>query len=470
MNDIIQSAAVMMTLHDLWSNGKRFDTINNIAHHFSGISDIRQRVRASLFGTTVSQQPVTDVVVGTEVAGETYAEYADRILMRSLGTYNNELIRSFISSFGFDGIVYNNESEGMGDSVIAFNKKQIQILAPDEFMSDFIYGGKTPKWFKAIDEKLGIRSPPEGPSPKPLLQSSLFEGDDQAHAKTPSEMDMYIPKFGNGATDRDIEVANNPELATHLPDSVKGRFSLSARESEGRSEPRSAEETRVINQTVPANPSGNLWDRLKRVFQDDWVLNFRELALDKYERIERVSQRVADEQSKLSRKMGFSGTYNMADAAAIGAVRMIDQAKVYLSAVLKYGFMSLKITKDGSYSKVEDFELISDSAWKYDKTHGGIMEIFAPLYQDENGKPRNLSRDFQTVAIMRRARRVVDEGGSPIIPDIGREEFAVADSLVEKYPVLETVYKNYEAWNKKMIQYMVDGEIVTPEIGEKFRH
>jgi len=152
---------------------------------------------------------------------------------------------------------------------------------------------------------------------------------------------------------------------------------------------------------------------------------------------------------------------NLADTSGIKALRLSERARGILAEMLMRGvpvFSSLDninlspelrayIEKqdDITYgvTSVEDFE------------HGGIIQIFAPLYENPNV---NLEQLFKIYAIAQRGTRLNKEGKETPVDE---DTIAKAEKIKEDYPVVEQVYNQFQQFNNKVIDYAVDAGILS---------
>ena len=152
---------------------------------------------------------------------------------------------------------------------------------------------------------------------------------------------------------------------------------------------------------------------------------------------------------------------NLADTSGIKAMRLAERARGILAEMLMRGvpvFSSLdninlspelrayiEQQDDISYgvTSVEDFE------------HGGIIQIFAPLYENPNV---NLEQLFKIYAIAQRGTRLNAEGKETPVDD---DVIAQAEKIKEDYQVVEQVYNQFQQFNNKVIDYAVDAGILS---------
>jgi len=152
---------------------------------------------------------------------------------------------------------------------------------------------------------------------------------------------------------------------------------------------------------------------------------------------------------------------NLADTSGIKALRLSERSRGILAEMLMRGipvFSNLdninlspqlrayiEQQDDISYgvTSVEDFE------------HGGLIQIFSPLYENPNV---NLEQLFKVYAIAQRGTRLNAEGKETPVDD---DVIAQAEKIKNDYPVVKQVYDQFQEFNNKVIDYAVDAGILS---------
>jgi hypothetical protein len=130
---------------------------------------------------------------------------------------------------------------------------------------------------------------------------------------------------------------------------------------------------------------------------------------------------------------------NTIDTNAMADLRFSERARGVFAAMIKYGVPVLR--EGGTY--VENFEA------------GGLLEIFAPLY--ENTKI-DLEALFKIYAIGKRGTRLDAEGiPTPVTPEVIEQ----MKNIEAQYPEVVQVYDNYQKWNNELINYAVSQGILS---------
>jgi len=130
---------------------------------------------------------------------------------------------------------------------------------------------------------------------------------------------------------------------------------------------------------------------------------------------------------------------NTIDTNAMADLRFSERARGVFASMIKYGVPVLR--EGGTY--VENFEA------------GGLLEIFAPLY--ENTKI-DLEALFKIYAIGKRGTRLDAEGiPTPVTPEVIEQ----MKNIEAQYPEVVQVYNNYQKWNNELINYAVSQGILS---------
>ena len=130
---------------------------------------------------------------------------------------------------------------------------------------------------------------------------------------------------------------------------------------------------------------------------------------------------------------------NLADTSAIAALRHADRARGIFAAMLKNGVPTL----EKGLTSVKDFE------------HGGLLEIFAPLFADPEV---NLEQLFKIYAIAQRSERLAEEGKK--VP-VSERTIIKAKQIEQDFPIVKEVWNKYQAYNNEVIKFAVDAGILS---------
>jgi len=142
-------------------------------------------------------------------------------------------------------------------------------------------------------------------------------------------------------------------------------------------------------------------------------------------------------------------------SGAIQALRYVGQAKSLFSKILTVGAPALVDQQGKRISK----EIKNQGGTMVlPREKGGLVQIFAPLFSNPN---LNLEALFKVLAIARRSVRLSDEGKD--IP-VTKEFVEKAERIVEKYPIVEEVYNNWQELNNEIIDYAVQTGILSEVI------
>ena len=158
----------------------------------------------------------------------------------------------------------------------------------------------------------------------------------------------------------------------------------------------------------------------------------REAFVDKLTRAEQAIMR-ATAISPEARELNL-----MAETGALQALRHSDRAKGIYAMMLKAGVPTFK----EGLASVEQFE------------HGGLIEIFAPLYQDPNVDLESL---FKIYAVATRGKRLNEQG---VETPVSEDAIAQAAEIASDYPIVKQVYDKFQQFNNRVIDFAVEGGIL----------
>jgi hypothetical protein len=127
----------------------------------------------------------------------------------------------------------------------------------------------------------------------------------------------------------------------------------------------------------------------------------------------------------------------MADSGAIQAIRWVERARGIFAGMIKYGTPTLK-------SGVTGVEF-----------NTGLLEILVPLFADPNINKEEL---FKIYSIGIRGERLNSDG---ILVPLDQKTIDLAKEIEIDYPEVVEVWKNYQIWNNKLIDYAVETGILS---------
>lgn len=180
--------------------------------------------------------------------------------------------------------------------------------------------------------------------------------------------------------------------------------------------------------------------------------------------LSRMRSRVIDEfniQEKTVLKIGKSSAkvrelQSRAISGAIQALRMSKKARGIVSQMLMRGVPVLvdeqgnpvpKNVQGFGGTKVVDFK------------HGGFVQIFGQLHTTEYGE--DLMRLYKLYSIGVRGTRLNEEGKEVVLTP---EQLQLAKEIKDDFPIIETVYNQYQEYNNAILDYAVQTGILSEEI------
>ena len=192
-----------------------------------------------------------------------------------------------------------------------------------------------------------------------------------------------------------------------------------------------------INDYVGVTPTGE-------GYFSDLFGQFRQEFINKYEGVERLSKKVAQT---------FGNSELLADQSAIAATLMSDRSAGVFAQTMREG---IPVYKKG-YVHV-------------DTEQKSFLDVLRPLAQFDD--PR-MFEYFQAYAGYRRAKRLIKEGRERNITqekiDRGIPYFESTYLDANGNSVFKQVYDDYQKFNTKLVDFMVDTGLVDKESGDKFK-
>lgn len=147
--------------------------------------------------------------------------------------------------------------------------------------------------------------------------------------------------------------------------------------------------------------------------------------------------RIAD----LTRKAAKSDRDLMADRSAEGSVRFADRSPNVFAGALTHGHL---VYKNGYVSA---------------KGGKGLLSIIRPLVN------KNLTEEAFLYIAAKRGGKLLEDGKERLMT---KQEIDRALQLVNQHPEIETFEKEYNAWNKAIVQLLVDSGRIDQATGDKW--
>ena len=193
-----------------------------------------------------------------------------------------------------------------------------------------------------------------------------------------------------------------------------------------------------------------------------WLDEAKQNYIDKLN-IAELSALKAGDKSQVAREL-----MNLADTDGIAQLRLSERARGIFANALKFGIptfapVETEVLQKAGYSQ-ETIDFIQNSDLTYGGVmveqfeHGGLLQILAPLYADPNV---NLEALFKVYAIAQRSTRLSLEGKE--VP-VSEELKIKADRIATDFPAVKEVYDKFQAYNNKIIDFAVQGGILSEEV------
>ena len=193
-----------------------------------------------------------------------------------------------------------------------------------------------------------------------------------------------------------------------------------------------------------------------------WLDAGKTAYIDKLNQVEIASLKAGDK-SQIARELN-----NLAETNGVSGLRMSERARGVFAAMLKGGIpvfapVETEVLKRAGYSQ-ETIDFIQNSDLTYGGVmvdqfeHGGLLQIIAPLFSDPNV---NLEALYKVYSIGQRAERLNREGKE--VP-VNEELRAKAAKIATDFKVVKQVYDKFQAYNNKIIDFAVQGGILSEEV------
>ena len=181
------------------------------------------------------------------------------------------------------------------------------------------------------------------------------------------------------------------------------------------------------------NPDQTYTDTLIDLTEENWtedvggyLSRLRQGIVDNLSIVEKGTEKAA-ELSEEVRERQLS-----AETGAIQALRFAGQSKSLFAQMLKTG---VPVYEDGG-TRIVSF------------VHGGLAEVFAPLYDSLDGI--DYQAMFKLLSVANRGERLNKTG--KLVP-LTEQEIALAQEIKNDYPVVQEVYDKYQEYNNAVLDY-----------------
>ena len=223
----------------------------------------------------------------------------------------------------------------------------------------------------------------------------------------------------------EAEVKDNPNLGQDVIDSIN-KVTVSESDKEV------AEQVAMVSGSEPI---------------DTIAARIRQKYLNQYEAIERlmlIASKVLPQGNDVLR----------AENSAISRALFSDFDAAVTSESFKHG---IPVLEDG-------ITFIKEFDDKGNKVNKGIMEIFLPLAEKDDGTGF-IYRAFQTYMAGKRTQ-FLKKKDTYVEKLIGAGDIEAANKLEIAYPEFKQIADDYRKFNSGLVQYMIDTQVITPEMGK----
>ena len=215
----------------------------------------------------------------------------------------------------------------------------------------------------------------------------------------------------------------------------KGTLELKDKPSYSRKERKVPDKYKDIHESLEGtnNPDKTYTDTLIDLTEEGWtedvggyLSRMRQAIVDNLAIVEKGTKKAAELSEEVAERQ------LSAETGAIQALRTAGQTKSLFAQVLKTG---IPVYEDGG-TKIVPF------------VHGGVAEIFAPLYDNLDGIDyQNL---FKIYSISQRGTRLNSEG--KLVP-LTEAELQLGREIKDDYQVIQEVYDKYQEFNNAYLDY-----------------
>jgi hypothetical protein len=219
--------------------------------------------------------------------------------------------------------------------------------------------------------------------------------------------------------------------------SVKSDIRYSLRQQAGQTLGQSYLDT-VQRTTTPRVEKG-FKDRISEAMSATPFAKFRQMFINKYERIEYYSRELAKK---------FGDSLLLADQSAIAAALMSDRAAGVAAESFKSGIPV--------YAK--GYTYVDNMGGKVK----GLMEILMPLAQRQDPFVYQM---FQDYAARRRGVRLDAQGK---VTPFSRQELAQIPAIEKQFPEFKQVFEDYQRYNEGLVRYMRDTGVIDAKAAQEW--
>jgi hypothetical protein len=317
-----------------------------------------------------------------------------------------------------------------GNKFVLYDGKNSLVLSPEKGEMSVItmFTQENPERRYGRPEWTG-RAPAMAEFLQPVRGREVVEREGRVAGKpVPVETKrVYTPEQIRDVETQPVETPRKAGTIT-LP---KNNFKFSLRDSLGQ------DTVDAIERTTTKREEQGYAQRIGEALSPTGFAKFRQGFINKYEAIERLSKDVAKT---------FGSNELIADTSAIAATLFSDRAAGVAASSYQNG---VPVFKDG-------FTTVSN----LDGNVKGLIPILEPLmkYNDPF-----VFQAFQFYAATRRGKRLTAEGREQLFT---AEDIKKGNLIGERYPEFQTVFDEYQKYNKGLVDFMKDTGVVSAKEAE----
>jgi hypothetical protein len=195
----------------------------------------------------------------------------------------------------------------------------------------------------------------------------------------------------------------------------------------------------TVQRTTTPRVEKGFKDRISEAMSATPFAKFRQMFINKYERIEYFSKQLAKQ---------FGDAVLLADQSAIAAALMSDRAAGVAAESFKSGIPV--------YAK--GYTYVDNMGGKAK----GLMEILMPLAQKQDPFVYQMYQDY---AARRRGVRLDSEGK---ITPFTRQELSEIPKIEKAFPEFKQVFEDYQRYNEGLVRYMRDTGVIDAKAAQEW--
>jgi hypothetical protein len=195
----------------------------------------------------------------------------------------------------------------------------------------------------------------------------------------------------------------------------------------------------TVQRTTTPRVEKGFKDRISEAMSATPFAKFRQMFINKYERIEYFSKQLAKQ---------FGDAVLLADQSAIAAALMSDRAAGVAAESFKSGIPV--------YAK--GYTYVDNMGGKVK----GLMEILMPLAQKQDPFVYQMYQDY---AARRRGVRLDSEGK---ITPFTRQELSEIPNIEKAFPEFKQVFEDYQRYNEGLVRYMRDTGVIDAKAAQEW--